>query len=373
MTSETPDREPAYHLNVRHKHSDGTEYGIYWPEGGNPTLEIACTEENGADLSGYLIEPHPLGGLLDLRPLPSNPEAMALMKLVFSLAERLEAADLEIAELKDELWSSEDAATVAAAVVQAAYREAGLPDIHKSMDAPLPAALTVGMGNIISSYARRTENLLQERDALFAELEASSRNHAQSAHDATYWFRRCSLVEGALIPFADLHEAVSAQKNNEGMNVFCYPVDIAHAHLAMAESRKPGLDSNLEIFARDRRQERTLAWAIRTFTGTDCRDPGERVRRLVEEAVEMMQAVYIHFNNPRDWCIDLRAIQDRVEGRPAGALDRELGGLTVTLNCLAQVLGLSVATEEQNELERVLAVPPEEFRARHAAKVEVGI
>lgn len=62
-----------------------------------------------------------------------------------------------------------------------------------------------------------------------------------------------------------------------------------------------------------------------------------------------------------------------VFSRPTGQLGQELGGVAVTLLCLAASAGLSADMEEQREVRRVLSKPLEEFTARNVLKKEAGL
>jgi len=67
------------------------------------------------------------------------------------------------------------------------------------------------------------------------------------------------------------------------------------------------------------RQERILTWAIDTF-GEVAKNPHERAARLVEEAIEVAQAVGLPLDT-----VDI--IAGRVYSRPPGELAQEIGNL----------------------------------------------
>lgn len=113
------------------------------------------------------------------------------------------------------------------------------------------------------------------------------------------------------------------------------------------------------------RPQEFLAWAVETF-GPVALDRHERAARFLEEAIELAQA--------EDLSIDLvKAIADRVYSRPGGYLHKEIGQALVTLELLAENLGISADAEATREFDRVRSIPAEEHQRRFAAKIRLGI
>lgn len=117
--------------------------------------------------------------------------------------------------------------------------------------------------------------------------------------------------------------------------------------------------------SRDRRQAKVFAWAKAAFSVEQATSLRQRGLRLLEEAIETLQAVG---GDPAQ----AHRLVDYVFGRPVGELGQELGGVSVCLLALAAAAGLSADAEEQREVERVLAKPLEEFAKRNAAKNAAG-
>ena len=113
------------------------------------------------------------------------------------------------------------------------------------------------------------------------------------------------------------------------------------------------------------RQEAVLAWAVSTF-GEVAKNRDERAARLVEEAVEVAQAEGV----PAEV---LERIVRRVYSRPVGDAAQEIGGLAITLDALAENIGVCVNDAALNELARVLALPKDHFAKKHAEKVADGV
>lgn len=113
------------------------------------------------------------------------------------------------------------------------------------------------------------------------------------------------------------------------------------------------------------KQSDLLAWCVSTFGAQSALAPHERAARLVEEAIEVAQAVGLGGHR-------VAKILQRVYDRPAGELRQEIGGCAFTLAALAEAAGLNVEHELQREYERVMSIDPEFFRAKQAAKVAAG-
>jgi len=118
--------------------------------------------------------------------------------------------------------------------------------------------------------------------------------------------------------------------------------------------------------SRDQRQAAVADWVIRCWGARVLASRAERGGRLLEEALELAQAVDL----PREKAL---AILDHVYGRPAGDPAQEAGGVGVTLLALSASLGLSADDAEAAEVARVLAKPVEHFRRRHAEKEVAGV
>jgi hypothetical protein len=113
------------------------------------------------------------------------------------------------------------------------------------------------------------------------------------------------------------------------------------------------------------RPKKFLKWAVDMF-GPVALDRDERMDRFIEEAIELAHAGGVgrlHVNR----------IMNRVYGRPAGDMPKEIGQAQACLETLAESIGLSSDGEAQREWDRVRTISSEEWRQRHAAKVALGI
>lgn len=140
---------------------------------------------------------------------------------------------------------------------------------------------------------------------------------------------------------------------------------------------------NFVDFVRDRNQRIIWSWCLREFTGipgVDPTDPLQRAGRFLEEAIELFQAVAersLPDSEARGATIrEAENYAHRqvayVFNRPPGRVEQEIGGVMVTLNALAEMLGLSIAKEERTETMRVLAMPKGHFRKRQEEKRDAG-
>lgn len=116
---------------------------------------------------------------------------------------------------------------------------------------------------------------------------------------------------------------------------------------------------------RDERQKKIGAWCKEAFGDAAATSLPNRGIRMVEEALELAQAVGCDKEM-------IHKLVDYVFARPVGEIGQELGGLGTTTLALAHAAGLSADAEEAKEVERVLAKPLDYFRARNAKKDEAG-
>jgi hypothetical protein len=86
----------------------------------------------------------------------------------------------------------------------------------------------------------------------------------------------------------------------------------------------------------------------------------------LEEAVEAVQSSGLSRKIAEN-------IVKRVFDRPAGNQAQEIGAALVTLEALAESLGISCAKAADQEWERVRRIPPARFRRRHERKACDGI
>jgi len=117
---------------------------------------------------------------------------------------------------------------------------------------------------------------------------------------------------------------------------------------------------------RDKRQADVIAWVRRCFGDACAEDGQERGARVLEEAIELAQAAGL----PKDKALHL---VEHVYSKPVGAINQEIGGVSVTLLSFAAYAGLSAEAEEIREVERVLSLPVDHFKRRHIEKAAAGI
>lgn len=117
---------------------------------------------------------------------------------------------------------------------------------------------------------------------------------------------------------------------------------------------------------RERRQQVVFYWVERVFGPGIARNVVERAMRVLEEAMELAQAAKVSRE-------DAQKLLDRVYGRDAGEVEGELANLCVTLLAFGATLGVSLESIERDEIERILAIPEAQMRARQVAKFEAGI
>lgn len=120
-----------------------------------------------------------------------------------------------------------------------------------------------------------------------------------------------------------------------------------------------------ELAARNERQTRAMSWGQECF-GDNAMSPHERALRFLEEALELVQASGV---TPEE----VLKLRDYTYSRPVGEIGQEVGGVCITLMVLCEANNISLAREELREFDRVIAIDPDVFRAKHAAKIVAGI
>jgi NTP pyrophosphatase (non-canonical NTP hydrolase) len=107
-------------------------------------------------------------------------------------------------------------------------------------------------------------------------------------------------------------------------------------------------------------------WAVRCFGWDHVQNRRMRALRLLEEAVELAQAVGVS----REKC---ELTVDVVYGRAPGLPSQELGGVLLTATVLAGAFGEDPQDVLERELGRVLAKPVEHFTKRNDQKIALGL
>ncbi|WP_367154696.1 hypothetical protein [Methylomonas sp. HYX-M1] len=117
---------------------------------------------------------------------------------------------------------------------------------------------------------------------------------------------------------------------------------------------------------RQDRQTKILQWTIATFGQATADNTGERIRRFLEEALELAQAVGL----------DQDAAQNMVEyvySRPTGHVNQEIGQVGVSLLALSEHLHINAEHEEFAEFQRITSLPADHWQSRQNAKAGKGI
>lgn len=107
-----------------------------------------------------------------------------------------------------------------------------------------------------------------------------------------------------------------------------------------------------------------LLWA-KTMFGDVAMNKRERALRMLEEACELAQAADITLE-------DATAIGQRTWSRPKDTIEKEVGGLLVTVLSLCEVNGIDPEIVLLNEARRIMSKPNAHWQAKHDAKVDAG-
>lgn len=111
-------------------------------------------------------------------------------------------------------------------------------------------------------------------------------------------------------------------------------------------------------------QKHTLVWAVESF-GSAAVDPRERAARLVEEAIEVAQALGLEPDV-------IKTISDRVYSRPLGELEQEIGGVGITALNLDESAGIDFEAATLKEWARIQSKSRAHWQKKHDEKVEAG-
>lgn len=166
---------------------------------------------------------------------------------------------------------------------------------------------------------------------------------------------RLANITDALREYADLQDMVAASGGT-------FPVRLNGAYLSetlrnLADELPALLSGGAESF-----QDRVSAWMLECFTESIADDIQERGDRLIEEALELVQAHGYDRNR-------VAALTDYVFNRPAGEPTQEVGGVMVTLAAYCRAAKINMHDAGETELARILR--PEiiaKIRAKQAAK-----
>jgi len=116
---------------------------------------------------------------------------------------------------------------------------------------------------------------------------------------------------------------------------------------------------------RDQRQLLVAEWVVKSFGSSSQYNHKHRGIRLLEEAIELYQAVGGDAETAH------RLVKHVFLG-PPGKIGQEIGGVGMTLLSLADAVHLSADAEEAKELARVLEIPTEHFKKREKYKRDAG-
>jgi hypothetical protein len=108
-------------------------------------------------------------------------------------------------------------------------------------------------------------------------------------------------------------------------------------------------------------------WAVRCFGTKHVYDKEARALRLLEEAVELAQALGV----PAEKC---KLCVDVVYSRPVGVPEQELGGVMVCASLLGSIMSEAGMQEfYEEEVCRILKKSPEHFLKRNQEKENLGL
>lgn len=121
---------------------------------------------------------------------------------------------------------------------------------------------------------------------------------------------------------------------------------------------------------------RIAAWVADRFGPASVINACERADRLLEEAIEMHQAVYAEAGAKHGYspgCERAIAMVGHVYSKKAGDPRQEMGGVMTCALALGHRLGVRLDLAAQAELTRIEGLSKAHFDKRHQAKVDAGV
>lgn len=145
--------------------------------------------------------------------------------------------------------------------------------------------------------------------------------------------------------------------------------------VTMSEAR--AMNSACTAHEMKMRQRDHFRWAQQVFgniPGVDVMSPRTRALRMLEEAIELYQAV-THGDGLANADAQAKAqhLVEYVFNREVGVPKQEAGGLMVTLMSLCERIGIDLDDAERTEAARIATVDVNKLRAKQLAKIEAGV
>lgn len=107
-------------------------------------------------------------------------------------------------------------------------------------------------------------------------------------------------------------------------------------------------------------------WGCRAFGQENFNSPRERSLRLLEEALELVQAEGINVTK-------VNQLVAAVYERPIGKPEQEIGGVLLTMTAYIRTRGWNPHQFLLYEVRRVLGIPIEKFRERNKEKIKANL
>lgn len=117
---------------------------------------------------------------------------------------------------------------------------------------------------------------------------------------------------------------------------------------------------------RDQLQEQVAQWVSNTFGAYARTDASERMRRLLEEALELARAEGFTESEITQLMIDVYA-------KPKGAVRDEVGDMSVTLLAYCAAINLSAAQIEDSAVKALITMDPATTISRQSDKSARGL
>lgn len=162
----------------------------------------------------------------------------------------------------------------------------------------------------------------------------------------------------------ELQETADDLAENPGVEVTRQKIELV-VHDTKSSKIRLSAPDPASCDVRNLRQDQTHAWCTAVFGESHATSLRQRGVRMMEEAIELAQTCHV----PREM---IHRLVDFVYEREVGEFRQEMGGLGVTLLCLAGAAGVSADECEDAEVQRILSKDPLHFRQRNEEKNAAG-
>lgn len=140
-----------------------------------------------------------------------------------------------------------------------------------------------------------------------------------------------------------------------------------------AQAQNPDLGADVGWASIERDEKRIADFIVDRFGLNSLNNPAEHLDRLLEEAIEVQQAIYHVCATAEAGRERAVSLIEHVHGKEPGDPLQEMGGVMTCALALGRLLRIRLDHAAQAELTRIEGLSKAHFDARHQAKVDAGV